>query len=203
MEEKKSILEKWGFIQKVEEDSADTASAVHSPQQVDTKTSAPPLSESIARVKVEKAERKDISREGNSMERFTAVQDLYAEKKIPLSGRETVYTIEGLLKALPDGLPADLVRVTLQNIAQASYMELDALIADGEARISALQEYYKQFSQHTDAVVKQYQAEIEQLKNKISECQSMIEERNALQANQAHAIQYEVDRISNIILSAK
>ncbi len=206
MEEKKSILEKWGFIQKVE-NSSDEPSLTQSAAQHGTggnakgaSHAAPSLAESITRVNIENAERKVG---GGSMDRFTGVQDLYAANKMPLSGKETVYTIEGLLKALPEGLPADLVRTTLQNITQASYMELDALVADGEARISVLQNYAKQFSQHTDTVIKQYEGEIEQLKRKIAEYQSMIEERNALQTNQTHAIQYEVERISNMIASAK
>lgn len=201
MEEKKSILEKWGFIQKVEDSSSVPSSAQSAkPHELGADTKSPSLSESITRVNIENTERKVG---GNSMDRFTGVQDLYTANKMPLSGKETVYTIESLLKALPDGLPADLVRTTLQNVTQASYMELDALIADGETRISVLQNYSNQFSQRTDAVIKQYESEIEQLKRKISEYQSMIEERNTLQTNQTHAIQYEVERISNIIASAK
>lgn len=210
MEEKKSILEKWGFIQKVEDSSAELPSSQSVNQHEAAarakgaqKSAVPPLSESISRVKTESAVRKNTSHGANPMDRFIGVQDLYAAEKMPLSGKETIYTVENLLKALPDGLPADLVRVTLQNVTQASFMELDELVADGEARISALQNYYSQFSQRTDSVIRQYKEEIEQLKMKISECQSMIEERKALQTNQAHAIQYEVDRISNIISSAK
>lgn len=207
MEEKKSLLEKWGFIQKIE-DFSEQSSSVQTEQnkadeKADVKTGYVSLSDSISRVKVEKNDKKEYMRGGSSMDRFVGVQDLYTDKKLPLSGKNTVYTIDALLKALPEALPSDLVRATLQNIAQASYLDLNELINDGENRIDVLNEYIGEFSQHTESVVAQYKSEIAQLKDKIAEYETKIEERVALQSKQDRAVQYEIERISAIISSAK
>ena len=138
-----------------------------------------------------------------------AAEELYQEKLDineiyhkfgPSTGEtNTIYIIDSFLKALPDNLPSDIKLQSVLGIISASKMDVEQLLTDGGRRLDVLTQFFRNFMESNNNVIAENELEINLLTEKINEHKKVIESRRKLQEEQKSIIEFELQKIENII----
>lgn len=157
----------------------------------------------------ELADTEDIPKEDIQPEVGAASEDLYQEKmdiseifhKFGPSTSETntIYIIDSFIKALPDNLPSDIKLQSVLGIITASKMDVSQLLVDGSKRLEILTQFFSNFMESNNSVIVENEQEIKILTEKINEHKKIIEGRKKLQEEQKSIIEFELQKIQNII----
>lgn len=228
MESKKSLFEKLGLIEKVqttpeeETDStksndADEAAKESFVQRINStvEKTNPFTGEKASPFSVENANpfsneksnpfSAETSEKSRSFkfDRHNEISEIYNTYNLKLDGVNTIFIIENFLKALPEYLPEDVKRQSLFDIISSSGMSLENLISDGSERLKSLDAFFDQFSTNINKNIQEREKEIEILVKKINECKSDIQEFEQLRNAQKATIDYEMQKVSNILRFVK
>lgn len=188
MEAKKSLLERLKLIEKVEEDK---------------ETASP---NSVEQVKEEI--KKDIPTQNmvsfDQQNQFKAdkllkIEEIYKKFNLDSDNKNTIFIIDSFSKALPDYLPQEIKRQSILNIISSSGMNIVELLKDGTERINILKNFENSCTNYTNKLISESEAEIEKLMQAINKCKKSINDRKKLQEEQSANIEYEVQKIQNII----
>lgn len=128
-----------------------------------------------------------------------SVKEIYEGMRIDMSDIGTIYMVENFINALPATLPQDVRRASLVALMQASHLDMKKLMGDGDERINALMEYKNRFEESIAAGVADNEKEIARLNDEIANHKKNIEEKLALKEAQHFEIEFEVQRLMNII----
>ncbi len=103
------------------------------------------------------------------------------------------------LKALPANLPVDIKRDSVMNIMSASDIKLEDLLGDAYKRIDALNNVLEKVVSTTEQMKKKNSNSITDLENRINELKKSVSDREKFQDTQNTTIEYEIQRIINIV----
>ncbi len=128
-----------------------------------------------------------------------SVKEIYEALNIDMSDIGTIYMVENFINALPATLPQDVRRASLVALMQASHLDMKKLMGDGDERINTLMEYKNRFEESIGISVSDTEKEIARLNEEILKHKKHIEEKLALKEAQHFEIEFEVQRLMNII----
>jgi len=128
-------------------------------------------------------------------DKYVSIADLYRMYDQKSSGIDTIFIVDAFSKSLPDNLSKNIKRQSVLNIIDASKIDLNGLVNDGLERIDNINAYLKEFTQHTDSILSQKEAQVEELEEQIKLLKKEIKERNRLQEKQENAIELESHKI--------
>ncbi len=215
---KKGILEKLGIIELVEEKSPEVANdkkeviisdEVVAPVSVEAKQE--PVIEQVKEIEVEKpviikkdaaveiGEKLDVLIESYEKNKFQTVEDIYRVKNLDKDVKQTVFIAEVFMKALPDNLPIDIKKKSTVNILEASGLQKDELLNDAYIRIDALNTVLEDTVAKTAEIRSNNDNSIKELEERIEILKRHIEERVEFEDKQTTTIEYEIQRIINIV----
>lgn len=186
MEAKKSLLERLKLIERVEENPEPVSENVVEPEEVKEET---PKQNVVAYDQQNQFK----------VDRLLKVEEIYKKFNLESDNKDTIFIIDSFSKALPDYLPQEIKRQSILNIISSSGMNIVELLKDGSERLSVLKNFENGSSNYTNKLISESEAEIEKLMQAINKCKKNINDRKKLQEEQSANIEYEVQKIQNII----
>ncbi len=181
MKSKKSFLEKLGILEKIEETT----------MEEELKPQGEII---IINNPNEKGEEDTFS-----MDKFFSINEIYSKLSLPSKGTDTIFIMHSFLEALPQNLPLEVKRQSVQDLVVASGMDIEALLQDGYKRLTELNIFIEKFSTKIEEDIVETEKDIERLLEKINERKKFIADRKQLEGEQMATIQYETQKIQNII----
>lgn len=127
------------------------------------------------------------------------LNEIYSLYKLKDSSINTVFMLQNLINALPQDLPKDVIKQSVINIINASNIDLNELISDGEERQSVLLKVMDGYNSQINKRIDEYKEEIAKLSKLISNCQEEIKTKENMLEEQTHIIKYETQKIDSII----
>ncbi len=216
---KKSIFEKLGLVEPVEENEnpviAETEEEIVVEEQVipsftpeveETK----PLTEALQEVE----QQAELGREEASMQiedkleeligayeknKLLTIEDIYRTNRMETDAKRTIFMADVLKNTLPDNLPIDMKRESVLNIMNVSQINMDQLLNDAYKRIDALNKVMEDTAQTTEDVVQKNEASIRELESRIRELREMVTTRQKFTEDQNSLIEYEIQRVIGIV----
>lgn len=199
---KKPLMEILGLIEKIENSQNVAVGTNASEYEVAEEGTA-------ENTNTDTVESVDTTAGSAPLEVEAAAEELYQEKldikeiyhKFGPSTNETntIYIIDSFLKALPDNLPSDIKLQSVLGIISASKMDVEQLLVDGSRRLDVLTQFFRNFMESNNNVISENEREINLLTEKINEHKKVIEGRKKLQDEQKSIIEFELQKIENII----
>lgn len=188
MATKRNIFEKLGLVEPVEEEVVDFS-------ELDNFVLAPAEEEQVQKIE----EKLDVLIESYERDKLMTVEDVYRKANLTRNVKETVFMVDVLMKALPENLPSDIKRESVTNIMKASEMKIEDLLNDAYQRIDALNNVLEQTVQVTEQVNAKNEGTIRELEKRIDELRKDIQNRLKFQENQNSALEYEIQKVINIV----
>lgn len=188
MEAKKSLLERLKLIERVEEDKEKASLNVVEPVKEEIKEDIP------------KQNMVSFDQQNQfKADRLLKIEEIYKKFNLDSDNKNTIFIIDSFSKALPDYLPQEIKRQSILNIISSSGMNIVELLKDGSERINVLKNFESSSTNSTNKLISESEAEIEKLMQAINKCKNSINDRKKLQEEQSANIEYEVQKIQNII----
>ncbi|ATW26537.1 hypothetical protein [Candidatus Formimonas warabiya] len=199
MGEKKSIFEKMGLVEKVETNGTETDTVNRKSKLLGEE--ATNLAKLVHEIKGQGAnlESEEVLTNETRFDKHLTVAEIYQTQNMKTDSWNTVFIIDEFLKALPQYLPDSVKRQSVTDIITSSGMQLDKLIQDGKERLTLLQNHLEQFSTSNNKAIQEYEKDIERLTEQINQLKKSIAGIKELQDTQKATIEYETQKISNII----
>lgn len=132
-------------------------------------------------------------------EKKMMVNDIYSLYDLENSNINTVFMLQNFINALPQNLPKDVVKQSVINIINASNIDLNKLLSDGEHRLEVLSKVMEGYYNQTNKRVAEYKKEIDKLSSLISNCKEEIKIKENMLEEQICLIKYEAEKINSII----
>lgn len=199
---KKPLMEILGLIEKIE-NSQNIAASTGTNETEDAEENA------AENIKPNPVESENTQVDSNIQVVEEKTEELYQEKLDineiyhkfgpSMSETSTIYIIDSFLKALPDNLPSDIKLQSVLGIVSASKMDVEQLLSDGSKRLEVLTQFFKSFMDSNNNVIAENEREISLLTEKINHHKKIIEGRKKLQEEQKSLIEFELQKIENII----
>jgi len=188
---KKSLFEKLGLVEAVEETSGEKATAQQNDDQKNEGANSNVVSMN---------ESKLLNSEQKNKAQKLSIDEIYTiYSLLPKTATNTVYLIDHFLKALPSNLPIEIKKQSLNSLLEASHIELVDLLDDGKERVELLNQYLDNFSADLEDIISENKRNIEELKEKIAYHNNIIEERSRTLDEQKSIVKFEIQKISSIM----
>lgn len=218
-----SLLEKYKLVEKDEKPSAPTASnqddlapmtsaekVTPSPtaeeEQVpdsieDSITHAEPVQEEKIMSEYKKTpDPIEPTGSSNLYDHAYSINEVYMHCNLgDIAPTETVFLLENLIHALPAELPEFVKKTTLDNIAKASAIDVNKLLADGQTRSTHLNHFINEFTTSNLNDIASLKKEIEYLSARIADYHQQIKYRELLIQEESTLVADESNRIQNIL----
>lgn len=190
MATKRNIFEKLGLVEPVEEtgDFSELENFVPMDEEADEEEQVQKIEEKL-----------DVLIESYERDKLMTVEDVYRKANLNKNIKETVFMVDVLMKALPENLPSDIKRESVANIMKASEMKIEDLLNDAYQRIDALNNVLEQTVQVTEQVNAKNEGTIRELEKRIDELRRDIQSRLKFQESQNSALEYEIQKVINIV----
>ncbi len=127
------------------------------------------------------------------------VKEIYDELGMDSGDIGTIYMVENFINALPATLPQDVRRQSLKALIQASHLDMRSLLKDGDERLRALSAYKSSFEAAVAGSIAENERYIARLNEEIAKHKGIIDSKLALKEAQHFEIEFEVQRLMNII----
>lgn len=135
----------------------------------------------------------------NRYEKKMTIDEIYSLHEFDNNSINTVFMLQNLINALPQNLPKDIVKQSVINIIDASRMDLNKLLSDGDQRLKLLDEVIDSYYKKTNNNITKYKEEIAKLSNLINDYQEQIKINENMLEEQIYEIKYESQKIEEII----
>lgn len=197
--EKKSILEKFGLVEKVD-DIVDEKIVNDAEKELNTE-----LDKVTTKSKVESKEEINFISESDdpiakvTNKKLLQIEEIYKNYDINSQGINSLSIVESFQKALPDYLPAEVKRQSILNIIISSNVKVENLVKDGNEKLKCLNEFSQLFTNDSNDMISKFESEIEILNKKINNYKIAIENMKNLHNEQNFMVKYEIDKINNIM----
>jgi hypothetical protein len=132
-------------------------------------------------------------------EKKMMIDEIYSLFGLKNSNINTVFMLQNLINALPQNLPKDVVKQSVVNIINASNIDLNELLSDGEQRLEVLVKVMEGYYNQSNKCIVQYKEEIAKLSNLINNCKEQIKIKESMLEEQIKLIKYEAQKIDDII----
>ncbi len=210
--ERRSILEKLGLVEKVEEanQNDENVPTVEIAEQKPVEKEKPQFAEYVKKYDAEK-EKEDVVKETKQADgyedpiaavrkkKLLKIEEIYKNYDISTEGINSLSIVESFQKALPDYLPTDVKRQSILNIIASSNVKVDSLVNDGNDKLRCLNDFSRLFSDESREVIAGFEDEISKLNEKIKNYKTAIDNMRNLQTEQEFTLKYEIEKISNIL----
>lgn len=131
--------------------------------------------------------------------KLLSIDDIYRNSRLTGESKRTIFIADVFLKTLPENLPVDIKRNSLLNILNVSSINIEELLTDAFQRIDSLNTVLENTVNTTEDMVKKNEVSIKELENRIEELRHISEVRRKFQEDQNTLIEYEIQRIINIV----
>ncbi len=194
---KKSILEKLGLVELVEEKSPE---AVTEEANVVEETVAPVVTPVIIPQQPSDIEEKlDVLIESYEKNKFLTIEEVYRNKNLDKDVKQSIFIAEVFMKALPENLPVDIKKKSTLNILDASGLKKEELLNDAYIRIDALNTVLEETVAKTAELKSKNESSVKELEERIEMLKRNVEERHEFEEKQTSVIEYEIQRVINIV----
>lgn len=200
MEEKRSIFEKFRLVERIDKEQH-----LENIEEKDLDIDAEKNPET--KIANEENINKDNISAVNSLNKGTkknanillSIDEIYSKFKLENKKVNTIFLVDSYIKALPENLPMDIKKQSVLNIISASDMEAGKLINDGQDRLKALDTFMIDVSEETKIIINEYEKQIQELMNMIEEYKNIINDRKRFQEEQKACVDYELQKVQNIV----
>jgi len=127
------------------------------------------------------------------------IDEIYSLYGLEKSNINTVFMLQNLINALPKNLPQDVIKQSVMNIIDASNINLNELLSDGEQRLESLDKVMEGYHNKTNKLISDYKEEIAKLTNLINNCQKQIKNKETMLEEQNNLVKYETQKIQSIM----
>lgn len=131
--------------------------------------------------------------------KLLSIDEIYRNARLSSDMKKTIFIVDVFLKALPENLPVDIKRESVANILNVSSIKIEDLLTDAYQRMDALNTVLENTVQTTDDVVERNDASIRELESRIEDIKRVVEARRKFQEDQNTTIEYEVQKIINVV----
>lgn len=204
-----SILEKYNLVEKaVIEESKDTNSNEENNIQLSEvlndknnilEIEASDLKEEFKVSKQVIKEKFSKVETNTSYEKKMMINEIYSIYGLENSDINTVFMLQNFINALPQNLPKDVIKESVINIINASKIDLNQLLSDGEQRLEVLGKVMDGYYNQTNKRIFEYKEEIAKLLSLISDAEGQIKIKENILEEQIFLIKCESQKIDGII----
>lgn len=197
---KKSILEKLGLVELVEEKSPEVET-VEKNETVKVEEKVEPVVTPVVKPQQpsEIEEKLDVLIESYEKNKFLSIEEVYRNKNLDKDVKQSIFIAEVFMKALPENLPIDIKKKSTLNILEASGLKKEELLNDAYIRIDALNTVLEETVAKTAEMKAKNDNSIKELEERIEMLKRNVEERNEFEEKQTSVIEYEIQRVINIV----
>lgn len=209
---KKGILEKLGLVELVEEKKPAQEQVKQEPIKEEAVKAEPvvvpvpevkpePVVTPVVKVQTphEIEEKLDVLIESYEKNKFLTIEEVYRNRNLDKDTKQTVFIAEVFMKALPENLPIDIKKKSTLNILEASGLKKEELLNDAYIRIDALNTVLEETVSKTAELKEKNEVSIRELEDRIEMLKRNIDERLEFEEKQSSVIEYEIQRIINIV----
>lgn len=202
--ERRSILEKLGLIEKNETEGNDNELSVEKAEvNIPAEPEKPKFDNYMKNVEVRQEVKQEVKSDDPvemvRKKKLLKIGEIYQNYDISSDGINSLSIVESFQKALPDYLPTDVKRQSILNIIASSNVKVENLVKDGNDKLNCLKDFSQSFTNESNAVITNFDAEIKKLNEKISSFKTAIDNMKNLQTEQDFTVKYEIDKINNIL----
>lgn len=206
--ERKTILEKLGLIEKVENESqVDNKNEKIVDEQVSKIESGKPQFTEIIKSNIQTEVKEAVATVYDDSDpiamvkkkKMLKIEEIYKNFEISSEGINSLSIVESFQKALPDYLPTDVKRQSILNIIDSSNVKVENLLKDGSDKLRCLNDFSETFTNESNGVISDFEKEIKKLTEKINGYKTAIDNMKKLHAEQDFTVRYEIEKINNIL----
>lgn len=186
MSEKKTLLERLRIVEKIDNNASDD-------------TIVPQPIKEVPDVKTSVLTTNNILDDTPITDKPMSIREIYIKSGQLSDGINTIFIIENYTKALPEYLPTDIKKQSVLNLISASGLNLQNILRDGKEKLRILNIFQHNFENKTSEAITKDEAEIKLLESKIAQLRKEIERNTNLMQEQKSIVDFETQRIQNII----
>lgn len=131
--------------------------------------------------------------------KLLTIDEIYRNAHLESEVKKTIFMTDIYLKAIPENLPIDIKRETVLNIMNVSNISLDDLLNDAYKRIDSLNTVLEETVSTTQEVFNRNEATIRELEKRIEDLREINKNRKKFQEDQNTMIEYEIQKIINLV----
>ena len=155
--------------------------------------------------KQEELQEEDISKklddfiDSYEKNKLLTIEDIYKNARLTLDSKKSIFIIDILSKTLPENLPVDVKRETVLSLMNVQGLEKEKLLNDAYNRIDALNTVLEDTVNKSEEIIERNKNSIRELEKRIEELKNINEERREFQNDQNTLIEYEIQKIINLV----
>jgi hypothetical protein len=193
---KKGILEKLGLVELVDEQSPE----ITTEKEIVEEKIEPVVKPVVKPQQQSNIEEKlDVLIESYEKNKFVSIDEVYRNKNLDKDVKQSIFIAEVFMKALPENLPIDIKKKSTLNILEASGLKKEELLNDAYIRIDALNTVLEETVAMTAEMKLKNDNSIKELEERIEMLKRNVEERHEFEEKQTSVIEYEIQRVINIV----
>lgn len=131
--------------------------------------------------------------------KLITIEDIYRNARLNSDIKKTIFIADVFQKTLPENLPLDIKRDSVLGILSVSSINTDDLLTDAYQRIDSLNTVLESTVNTTDEIIARNDASIRELEKRIEDLRNISDERRKFNEDQNTLIEYEVQKIINIV----
>lgn len=131
--------------------------------------------------------------------KLLSIDDIYRNARLTLDTKKSIFMVDILSKTLPENLPIDVKRETVLSLMNVSDLKKDNLLNDAYQRIDTLNTVLEETVETSEEIIEKNNKTIEELKKRIEELESINDDRLEFQQDQNTLIEYEIQKIINLV----
>ncbi len=131
--------------------------------------------------------------------KMLSIEEIYRNARLAADTKRSIFIADIFLKTLPENLPVDIKRTSLLNILGVSSISIEELLTDAFQRIDSLNTVLENTVNTSEEIVKKNEMSVRELQERIEELRNINEVRRKFQEDQNTLIEYEIQRIINIV----
>jgi len=131
--------------------------------------------------------------------KMLTIEEIYRNAHLESELKKTIFMTDVYVKAIPENLPVDIKRETVLNIMNVSNISLDELLNDAYKRIDSLNTVLEETVSTTQEVFNRNDATIRELEKRIEDLKDINKNRKKFQEDQNTMIEYEIQKIINLV----
>lgn len=131
--------------------------------------------------------------------KMLSIEEIYRNARLSGDTKRSIFIADIFLKTLPENLPVDIKRTSLLNILGVSSISIEELLTDAFQRIDSLNTVLENTVNTSEEIIKKNEMSVKELEDRIEELRNINEVRRKFQEDQNTLIEYEIQRIINIV----
>lgn len=131
--------------------------------------------------------------------KLQTIDEIYRNARMETDTKRTIFMSEIFMNAMPSNLPHDVKRETVLNILKISSIDVEYILGDAYKRIDTLNTVLEDTVKATKDIYDRNINTINELEKRIQDLNDMNVERQKFQDDQNTMIEYEIQKIINLV----